>query len=61
MKRVDLVRHLERHGCYIRREGANHTIYTNPANGRSAPIPRHREVSTLLTRSICRQLEIPEP
>ena len=27
MKRVDLIRHLERHGCYLDREGANHTIY----------------------------------
>jgi predicted RNA binding protein YcfA (HicA-like mRNA interferase family) len=60
MKRTDLVRHLEAHGCYARREGGNHTIYTNPANGRSAPVPRHREIPALLARAICRQLGIPE-
>ena len=36
MKRHDLVRHLERHGCHLDREGANHSIYRNPANGRCA-------------------------
>jgi hypothetical protein len=31
MKRRDLVRHLEQSGCYLDREGANHSIYRNPA------------------------------
>ena len=31
MKRRDLVRHLEQHGCTVLREGANHSIYLNPA------------------------------
>ena len=44
MKRVDLIRHLARHGCYLDREGANHAIYRNPANGRCAAVPRHREI-----------------
>jgi hypothetical protein len=26
MKRVDLIRHLERHGCEFLREGNNHTV-----------------------------------
>jgi hypothetical protein len=29
MKRLDLIRHLERHGCEFLREGGNHTIYVN--------------------------------
>jgi hypothetical protein len=29
MKRLDLIRHLERHGCEFMREGGNHTIYVN--------------------------------
>jgi mRNA interferase HicA len=36
MKRRDLIRHLERHGCVLDREGNRHSIYRNPANGRCA-------------------------
>lgn len=30
MKRRDLIRHLEHHGCEFLREGGNHTVYVNP-------------------------------
>jgi hypothetical protein len=29
MKRRDLIRHLEQHGCQFLREGGNHTVYVN--------------------------------
>ena len=29
MKRIDLIRHLESHGCVLLREGANHSVYHN--------------------------------
>ena len=29
MKRRDLIRHLEIHGCELLRESGNHTIYVN--------------------------------
>jgi predicted RNA binding protein YcfA (HicA-like mRNA interferase family) len=35
MKRRDLIRHLERHDCYLDREGGRHSIYRNPQNGRA--------------------------
>jgi len=60
MKRRDFVRHLERHGCELVREGRRHTVYRNPANGRSATVPRHTEVDDYTARGICRQLGIPE-
>jgi len=44
MKRRDLIRHLEIHGCVLVREGHSHTIFENPANDRRAPVPRHREI-----------------
>ena len=44
MKRRDLIRHLEQHGCYLDREGGRHSIYRNPQNGRAVAVPRHREV-----------------
>ena len=31
MKRRDLIRHLEKHGCELMREGGNHTVYVNRA------------------------------
>ncbi len=61
MKRQDLVRHLEEHGCELLREGGNHSIYVNRTARRSSAIPRHREINDFLARKICRDLEIPEP
>ena len=58
MKRHELVRHLERHGCVLEREGSRHTIYKNPTNGAKAPVPRHAEIDNRLARKICRQLGI---
>jgi len=61
MKRRDLLRHLERHGGILLREGGNHTVYVNRPRGKSSTIPRHREINDFLARKICRDLEIPEP
>ena len=61
MKRVDLVRYLELHGCYFLREGGSHSIYFNPAKSASSAVPRHREINELLARKICRDLQIPRP
>jgi hypothetical protein len=30
MKRHDLVRHLEAHGCSLLREGRRHSVFVNP-------------------------------
>lgn len=59
MKRRQLIKHLKAHGCEFSREGANHTIYHNPATGNSAPVPRHSEVSNMTARAVCDQLGIP--
>ena len=61
MKRLDLIRHIESHGCVLLRQGSNHTIYFNPANNRVTAIPRHREINEFLARKICRDLGILEP
>lgn len=61
MKRQDLIRHLESHGCRLLREGAKHSVYFNPANSRTSAVPRHREINEFLARKICRDLGIPEP
>ena len=61
MKRRTLLRHLERHGCYRYREGANHAIYRNPQTGRCVAVPRHQEIKNTTARTICKQLDIPPP
>jgi mRNA interferase HicA len=33
MKRSTLLQHLRKHGCTLKREGASHSLWTNPTNG----------------------------
>ncbi|MDA8822924.1 type II toxin-antitoxin system HicA family toxin [Opitutales bacterium] len=56
MKRVDLVKRLEKGGCKLLRHGAKHDIYFNPEKGLSQPVPRHREINERLAKKIIRDL-----
>jgi len=60
MKRHKLISHLKKHGCVLLREGGNHSIYVNPANQRQSAVGRHRELSDLLCKKVCKQLDIPQ-
>ena len=61
MKRVDLIRHLEVHGCVLLREGGSHSVYVNRSVRKTSTVPRNREVNDYLVRKICRDLQVPEP
>ena len=61
MKRIDLIRHLESHGCSLLRDKGKHSVSVNPANNHTSAVPRHREINDYLARKICRDLGIPEP
>jgi mRNA interferase HicA len=61
VKRLDLVRHLEAHGCVLLREGGNHSIYVNRTARKASSVPRHREINDQLCRKIFRDLQIPRP
>jgi predicted RNA binding protein YcfA (HicA-like mRNA interferase family) len=61
MKRIDLIRHLEKHGAEFLREGGNHSVYVNRKTRKSSTVPRHREINEFLAEKICRDLEIPKP
>ncbi len=61
MKRIDLIRHLEQHGCELFREGGRHSVYVNRATRKAATAPRHREINEFLARKICKELQIPLP
>ena len=60
MKRADLVRHLERNGCVLLREGAKHSVFVNRARNKSSTVPRHREINDFLAKKICRDPDVPE-
>jgi mRNA interferase HicA len=61
LKRVDLLRHLDAHGCELLREGAKHSVYVNRRAGKATAVPRHRDINDFLARKICRDLEVAEP
>jgi predicted RNA binding protein YcfA (HicA-like mRNA interferase family) len=60
MKRNSLLRHLRKHGCYLKREGGSHSLWTNPTTGAVEAVPRHTEISNQLAKKICRSLSVPE-
>lgn len=53
MKRKDLIRKLENNGWYLKRNGANHDIYTDGTS--TEPIPRHNEINEDLAKLIIRR------
>ena len=60
MKRKALLKHLRRNGCYLKREGRAHSLWTNPLNGVTEAIPRHSEIADRLVRKICKRLNVPD-
>lgn len=60
MKRSSLLQHLRKHGCYLKREGRAHSLWSNPATGAVEAIPRHAEIPDGLARKICRNLSVPK-
>ncbi|MEM9187364.1 MAG: type II toxin-antitoxin system HicA family toxin [Planctomycetota bacterium] len=61
MKRSTLLRHLRKHGCYLKREGRSHSLWTNPATGAVEAVPRHTEIQDRLAIKICRGFGVPDP
>jgi len=59
VKRSALLRHLRRHGCYLKREGGAHSLWCNPATGKVEAVPRHTEIPDRLAAKICRELGVP--
>jgi hypothetical protein len=61
MKQRELLRHLRRHGCFLKREGKEHELWSNPQTGHIEAVPRHQEIPNQLARKICRALAVPDP
>ena len=56
MKRRALEKQLRRAGCYLKREGSNHSLWINPRTGAVEAVPRHNEIKEPLAQSILRGL-----
>lgn len=54
MKRIELIRHLERHGVQFLREGGNHSVYVNRSAGKTSTVRRYREINDFLAQKICK-------
>ena len=59
MKRGDLLRHLEDHGCALLREGGNHSVWINRRTGAQSAARRHGGTSNHRAAEICKQLGVP--
>ena len=60
MKRHALLRHLRRHGCFLKREGAAQSLWCNPRTGQIQTVPRHAEIPNRLAAKICSELSVPQ-
>jgi len=61
MKRNKLIKHLEKHGCYLLREGSGHSLFFNPLNNAISTVPRHSEAKKFTSQKICKDLGIEIP
>jgi len=58
LKRRDLVRHIEAHGCELLREGAHHSVYVNRSARKTSTVPRHRDINEFLALKAPPSLEV---
>ena len=56
MKRLDLVRTIEKNGAVFIRHGSDHDWYKNPDTGKFESVPRHREIKNQLAKKIIKNL-----
>ncbi|MCZ8058355.1 MAG: type II toxin-antitoxin system HicA family toxin, partial [Microcystis sp. LE19-12.2C] len=56
MKRQELEKKLRKAGCYLKREGASHSLWINPQTGVIEAVPRHTEIKEFLAQKILRNL-----
>jgi len=61
VKRESLLKHLRQFGCFLKREGREHSLWCNPESGHVEAVPRHTEISNQLGKKICRKLSLPDP
>jgi mRNA interferase HicA len=56
LKRLELIKKIEKMGCVFVRHGGKHDWYENKKTGISQPIPRHNEIKERLAKKIITML-----
>ena len=56
MKKTELEKKLRIAGCYLKREGASHSLWINPKTGVLEAVPRHKEIKEPLAKKILKSL-----
>jgi predicted RNA binding protein YcfA (HicA-like mRNA interferase family) len=56
MKRLDLIRIIEKNGAVFIRHGSNHDWYKNYDTGKAESVPRYREIKEQLAKKIIKRL-----
>jgi len=56
MKRALLEKKLRMAGCYLKREGASHSLWINPKPGQIEAIPRHQDIKEPLANKIIKSM-----
>ena len=57
MKKADLEKKLRKAGCFLKREGASHSLWMNPKTGVVEAVPRHKEIKEPLAKKILRNID----
>lgn len=57
MKKADLEKKLRKAGCFLKREGASHSLWMNPKTGVVEAVPRHKEIKEPLAKKILRNMD----
>jgi len=56
MKRLDLIKIIEKNGAVFIRHGGDHDWYKNPNTGIAESIPRHKEIKEPLAKKVIKRL-----
>ena len=56
MKRNDLVKLFEKNGWWLKRDGGNHSVYTNGT--KTELIPRHNEIKEPLAKALIKRNDL---
>ena len=59
MKLRDLIKHIQKNGCVLAREGGKYSIFLNSTTQVEVPVTRHPELPEYAARKICKSLGIP--
>ena len=56
MKRLELIKVIEKNGAVLARHGSDHDWYKNKNTGIAESVPRHREIKNVLAKKIIKRL-----